>query len=152
MYILLQWLFTLIAENQPPNGKLVTLLIHLHALTSACQAPIKCGFGSQRKDTNIFGSQCVIQNFVQNEQKCRKLTSRNKKALFGSQKPWLFGSQGPWAAPMALVGSKRRSRASTLLVPGACNRACHAQCNTQRSQTCMWHVLMFCHHYISCNV
>ena len=102
MYILLQWLFTLIAENQPPNGKLVTLLIHLHALTSACQAPIKCGFGSQRKDTNIFGSQCVIQNFVQNEQKCRKLTYRNKKALFGSQKPWLFGSQGPWAAPMGL--------------------------------------------------
>ena len=80
---------------------------------------MKCWFGSQCKDTNIFGSQRVIKNVG-------KLTSRNKKwhtftnwfpgalvdwlprpwlaprGLVGSQEPWLIGSHGPWLAPRGL--------------------------------------------------
>ena len=79
---------------------------------------MKCWFGSQCKDTNIFGSQCVIKNVG-------KLTARDKKwhtftnwlpgalvgshwlwlvprGLVGSQEPWLIGSHGPWLAPRGL--------------------------------------------------
>ena len=76
---------------------------------------MKCWFGSQCKDTNIFGSQRVNKNVG-------KLTSRDKKwhtftnwlpgalvgshwlwfvprGLVGSQEPWLIG---PWLAPRGL--------------------------------------------------
>ena len=69
---------------------------------------MKCWFGSQCKDTNIFGSQRVNKNVG-------KLTSRDKKwhtftnwfpgALVGSQGLWLAPRSLCWLAPKTLVGS-----------------------------------------------
>ena len=61
------------------------------------QAPMKCWFGSQCKDTNIFGSQCVIKNVG-------KLMARDKKwHTFTNWLPGaLVGSHWHWLAPRGL--------------------------------------------------
>ena len=98
------------------------------------QAPIKCSFGCQRKETKKFGSQYLIQIFCPKQKKCRKLTSRDKKgASVGSQGPWLVGSQGPWLAPMGLGRLLAPlPRYHTLLAPGVdlCQTAIHTVLST----------------------
>ena len=71
---------------------------------------MKCWFGSQCKDTNIFGSQCVIKNvgkLMARDKKWHTFTNWLPGALVGSHWLWLVprglvGSQRPWLSPRSL--------------------------------------------------
>ena len=71
---------------------------------------MKCWFGSQCKDTNIFGSQCVIKNvgkLMARDKKWHTFTNWLPGALVGSHWLWLVprglvGSQRPWLSPRSI--------------------------------------------------
>ena len=80
------------------------------------QAPIKCGFGSQCKDTTIFGSQHVIHNFCPNGQNVvnKRLATGHQKLLFCL--PTFKDLQKGHGAPRSLG---RLPRALIICFPGA---------------------------------